>query len=224
MVGKLVNVSHRDLVWCSWTLTFHVPSEHQNKLNSMIFQYTNMANEVHFIGTNKMGDFSIDEGICIYLFRNCFVKLVTIIYTSLTSEMYLIQSLNNMACTCMHTIGFLCTCLHSLLGTLGACCIACTQCIMTPLTVFMLTSAPLSNSTWTHSMCPASNAFISAVSFHCNDKCISSWEYHQCQIHTLPIRVIKSTQGPASHTVQQHTLLTLKSHHWEEHTVLPHTS
>ena len=171
--------------------------------------YTSMANEVHFIGTNKMGDFSIDEGICIYLFRNCFVKLVTIMYTSLTSEMYLIQSLNNMACTCMHTIGFLCTCLHSLLGTLGACCIACTQCIMTPLTVFMLTSAPLSNSTWTHSMCPACEAFISAVPSYCNDKCISSWEYHQRQIHTTHQSDREYTRT-RTHTGQQHTL---KTHH-----------
>ena len=123
--------------------------------NRLIFQYTSMANDVHL------------NGMRLHL------------------DMNLIQSLNNMACTCMDTIGFLCTCLHSLLGTLGTCCIACTQCIMTPLTkVCLLTSAPLSNSTWTHSMCPASKASISAVLPSCNDKCISSWEYHQCQIHT----------------------------------------
>ena len=143
-------------------------------------------------------------------------------HTWLHLDMNLIKSLNNMACTCMYTIGFLCTCLHSLLGTLGTCCIACTRCIMTPLTLScMLASAPLSNSALTHSMCPACEAIISAVHPYCNDKCISSWEYHQCQIHT--IRVIESTQGPAPHTVQQHIPLTLKRHHWEEHTVLPHT-
>ena len=110
---------------------------------------------------------------------------MTIKHGSVHLDMNLIQSLNNMACTCMHTIGFLCTCLHSLLGTLGTCCIACTKCIMTPLTSScILTSAPLSNSTWTHFMCLASEAIISAVPPYCNDKCISSWEYHQCQIHT----------------------------------------
>ena len=74
---------------------------------------------------------------------------------------------------------------HPLLVTLGTCSIACTQCIMTPLTLFcMLTSAPLSNSILTHSTCPAAEAFISAVHPTCNDKCVSSWEYHQCQIQT----------------------------------------
>ena len=41
-----------------------------------------MANEVHLIGMNKMGDFSNDEGICIFLFRYRFVKLVTIIHVA----------------------------------------------------------------------------------------------------------------------------------------------
>ena len=41
-----------------------------------------MANEVHLNGTNKMGDFNYDEGICIYLFRYRFVKLVTIIHVA----------------------------------------------------------------------------------------------------------------------------------------------
>ena len=119
-----------------------------------------------------------------------------------------------MACTCMHTIGFLCTCLHSLLGTPGTCCIACTHCLMTPLTqVCMLTSAPLSNSNLTHSMWPAFEAIISAVHPFCNDKCISSWEYHQYHIHTTH----QSTQGLAPHPVQQHIPLTLKRHHWKEH-------
>ena len=167
-----------------------------------------------------------DEGICIYLFRYHFVKLVTIIHGSVHLEtyMYLIQALNNMACTCMHTIGFLCTCLHSLLGTLGTCCIACTQCTMTSLTLScMLTSAPLSNSIWTHSMCPASEAFISAVTPSCNDKSAYHHGITTNVKYTLPIRVIESAQGPAPHTVQQHIPLTLKRHHWEEHTVLPHT-
>ena len=43
-VGKLMKVSHSGLVWCPRTLPFHVESRHQNKLNSMIFQYTSMAN------------------------------------------------------------------------------------------------------------------------------------------------------------------------------------
>ena len=171
-----------------------------------LFQYTNMANDVHL------------NGMRLHL------------------DMNLIQSLNNMACTCMYTIGFLCTCLHSLLGTLGTCCIACTQCIMTPLTqgCIQLTSAPLSNSTWTHSMCPASEAFISAVSLNCNDKCISSWEYNKCQIHTTHHCYTEYTRTRSTHRVQQHIPLTLKRHHWEEHTmflqvvpfqhtVLPHT-
>ena len=202
-MGTIIKVSHRGLVWRPRTLPLYVESRHRNKLHSMIFQFTSMANEVHLNGTNKIVDFSNNEGICIHLFRYHFVKLVTIIHGSVHLEMYLIQSLNNVACTCMHTIGFLCTRLHSLLGTLGTCCIACTQCIMTPLTFSCrLTLAPLSNSTWTHTMCPASEAIISAFHPFCNDKCISSWEYHQCQILTLPIRVIESTQGPAPHTVQ----------------------
>ena len=170
-----------------------------------------MAHEVHLNGPNKMGDFSNDEGICIYLFRNRFVKLVTIIHTFLTSEMYLIQSLNNMACTCKHTIVFLCTCLHSLLGTRGTCCIACTQCIMTPLTFLcMLTSAPLSNSTWTHSMGPACEAIISAVVPSCNDKCISSWEYHQCQMHTTHQSDRENTRTSITHSSTTHTTTTKK--------------
>ena len=55
--------------WCPCTLTFHVETRHQNILNSMIFQYTNMTNEVHLNGMNKMGDFSMGKSICIYLFR-----------------------------------------------------------------------------------------------------------------------------------------------------------
>ena len=145
-------------------------------------------------------------------------------HTWLHLEMYLIQSLNNMACTGMYTIGFLCTCLHSLLGTLGTCCIACTQCIMTPLTAScMLASAPLSNSALTHSMCPACEAFISAVHPYCNDKCISSWEYNKCQIHTTHHCYREYTRTRSTHRVQQHIPLTLKRHHWEDQTVLPHT-
>ena len=90
---------------------------------------------------------------------------------------------------------------------------------MTPLTSScMLTSAPLSSSIFTHSTCPASEAFISAVDPFYNVKCISSWEYHQCQIQynntlyrsstTVQKKVI--VQGPTPHTVQQHILLTLK--------------
>ena len=41
-----------------------------------------MANEVQLNGTNKMGDFSNNEGICIYLFRYRFVKLVTNIHVA----------------------------------------------------------------------------------------------------------------------------------------------
>ena len=145
--------------------------------NRLIFQYTSMANDVYL------------NGMRLHL------------------DMNLIQSLNNMACTCMYTIGFLCTCLHSLLGTLGTCCIACTQCIMTPLTqgCIQLTSAPLSNSTWTHSMCPASEAFISAVSPLCNDKCISSWEYHQCQIHTTHQSDREYTRTSTTHSSTTHS-------------------
>ena len=51
-------------------------------LNSMIFQYTSMANEVQLNGTNKMGDFSNDEGIYNYLFRYRFVTFVTIIHVA----------------------------------------------------------------------------------------------------------------------------------------------
>ena len=49
-----------------------------------------MANEVHFIGTKKMGVFSDDEGICIYmymyLFRYRFVKLETIIHVATSRD------------------------------------------------------------------------------------------------------------------------------------------
>ena len=212
LLGKLIKVSHRGLVWCPRTLTFHVESSHQNKLYSMIFQYTSMANEVHLNGTNKMRDFSNNEGICIHLFRYRFLKLVTIIHGSVHLEMYLIQYLNNVACTCMDTIGFLCTCLHSLLGTLGTCCIACTQCIMTPLTkLCMLTFAPLSNSNLTHSMCPAFEAFISAVHPPCNDKCISSWEYHQYQIHTTHQSDREYTRTSPTHSSTTHSTNTKKA-------------
>ena len=61
---------------------FHLESRHQNKHNSMIVQYTSMANEVHLNGTNKMGDLDNDEGICIYLCRYRFVKLVAIIHVA----------------------------------------------------------------------------------------------------------------------------------------------
>ena len=132
-------------------------------------------------------------------------------HTWLHLDMNLIKSLNNMACTGMYTIGFLCTCLHSLLGTLGTCCIACTQCIMTPLTSScMLPSAPLSNSTWTHSMCPACKAFISAVHPFCNDKCISSWEYHQCQIHTTHQSDREYTRTSITHSSTTHSTNTKK--------------
>ena len=47
-----------------------------------ILQYSSMANEVQLNGTNKMGDFSKGEGICIYLFWYRFVKLVTIIHVA----------------------------------------------------------------------------------------------------------------------------------------------
>ena len=63
-------------------LPFHVESRHQNKLKAMIFQYNSMVNEVYLYGTNKMGDFSNDEGVCIYLFRYHFVMLVTIIHVA----------------------------------------------------------------------------------------------------------------------------------------------
>ena len=133
-------------------------------------------------------------------------------HTWLHQDMNLIKSLNNMACTGMYTIGFLCTCLHSLLGTLGTCCIACTQCIMTPLTSScMLPSAPLSNSTWTHSMCPACKAFISAVHPFCNDKCISSWEYHQCQIHTTHQSDREYTRTSITHSSTTHSTKTKKA-------------
>ena len=79
----------------------------------------------------------------------------------------------------------------------------------------MLILAPLSNSTFTHSMCLLSETFISAVFPFCNNKCISSWEYHQCQIQynihtthhstTIIHRVIESTQGQQfTHIVQLH--------------------
>ena len=45
----------------------------------------------------------------------------------------------------------------------------------------MLTSAPLSNSIFTHSMWPLSEAIISAVHPYYNDKNISLWEYLQYQ-------------------------------------------
>ena len=61
-VGKLIKVSHCGLVWCPRTLTFHVESRHQNKLNSMLFEYTSMANEVHLNGMNRMENFSKGEG------------------------------------------------------------------------------------------------------------------------------------------------------------------
>ena len=164
-----------------------------------------------------------------YLFWYHFVKLVTIIlYLHVASCRDVLDSVIQQHGMHMyaHTIWFLCTCLHSLLGTLCTCCIACTQCIMTPLTSFcMLTFASLSNNTWTHSMCPAFKAIISAVSPSCNDKCISSWEYHQCQIHVTTHHCNREyTRTRSTHRVQQHIPLTLKRHHWEEHTVLPHTS
>ena len=63
---------------------------------------------------------------------------------------------------------------------------ACTLCIMTPLPFFcMLTSAPLSNSIFTQSTCPSSEAAINAVHPSCNEKCMYSCVYHQCQIHNL---------------------------------------
>ena len=90
--GKLIKVSHHGLVWCPRTLPFLVESRHQNILNSIIFQYTSMANEVHLNGTNKMGYFSNDEGICIYLFRYHFVKLATIIYVASSRDVIITPS------------------------------------------------------------------------------------------------------------------------------------
>ena len=81
-LGKRITVSHRGLVWCPRTLPFLVESRNQNKLNSMTFQYTSMANEVSMNGANKMVDFNNDEGTSIYLFRYRFVKLVTIIHVA----------------------------------------------------------------------------------------------------------------------------------------------
>ena len=103
------------------------------------------------------------------------------------------------------------TCHHPILWTLGTCCIACTQCIMTPLTLFcMLISAPLSNSTFTHSTFPATEALISAVQPFCNNKCKP---VRPCQVQyndtLLIVHKVNSTQGPTPHTVQQHILQTL---------------
>ena len=150
-----------------------------------------------------------------YLFWYHFVKHMTIIlYLHVASCRDVLDSVIQQHGMHMyaHTIGFLCTCLHSLLGTLCTCCIACTQCIMTPLTSFcMLTFAPLSNNTWTHSMCPASEAIISAVSPSCNDKCISSWEYHQCQIHTTHQSDREYTRTSITHSSTTHSTDTKKA-------------
>ena len=91
---------------------------------------------------------------------------------------------------------------------------------MKPLTLScMLISAPLSNSIFIDSTCPASEAIISVVHPHCIDKCISSWEYHQCQIQynntvtihrSTSVHKVNSTQGSTPYTVHQHILLILK--------------
>ena len=144
-----------------------------------------------------------------YLFWYHFVKHMTIIlYLHVASCRDVLDSVIQQHGMHMyaHTIGFLCTCLHSLLGTLCTCCIACTQCIMTPLTQgCMLTSAPLSNSNLTHSMCPFFKAILSAVSPLCNDKCISSWEYHQCQIHTTHQSDREYTRTSPTHSSTTHS-------------------
>ena len=117
-----------------------------------------------------------------------------------------------MARTCMHTIGFLCTCLHSLPGTLVTCCIAIVHSVRRQLTLYcMLTSAPLSNNTLIHSMCPAFEAIISAVPPSCNDKCISSWEYHQCQIHTTHQSDREYTRTSTTHSSTTHSTNTKKA-------------
>ena len=75
----------------------------------------------------------------------------------------------------------------------------------------MLTSAPLSNSNLTHSMCPFSKAFITAVSPLCNDKCISSWEYHQWQIHTTHQSDREYTRTSTTHSSTTHSTNTKKA-------------
>ena len=82
---------------------------------------------------------------------------------------------------------------------------------MTPLTLScMLTSTPLSNRTLTHSMCPAFEAISIAVSPHYNDKCTSSWEYQQCQIHTTHQSDREYTRTSPTHSSTTHSTNTKK--------------
>ena len=109
--------------------------------------------------------------------------------------------------TKMPKTGFPCTRHHTVLWTLGACCIASTQCIMTPVTFFcMLTLAPRSNSIFTHVTSRFCEATINAVHPSCNDKHMYSCLYHQCQIH-IQLMNSQSKQGPPPYTAQQHILL-----------------
>ena len=80
---------------------------------------------------------------------------------------------------------------------------------MTRLTFFcMLTSAPLSNSIFTHSTSPAFKATFNAVHPSCNDKGMYSCGNHQCQIYIL-LMYIKS-QYTMTYTPHSSTTLSPK--------------
>ena len=136
-----------------------------------VLWYTHVAAIDHLKGTCfkiRWGNIATWDLRCMYLsFCTSVVKLLCVFPST-----FITCSRNKITLQKCSKQGFWCTRHHPLLWTLDTCYIACTQCIMTPVTWYcILTSAPRSNSIFKHSSCPFCEATINAVHPSCNDKC-----------------------------------------------------